>query len=194
MGGRVALTVRASEAEQWRGSCWTNALPDGLFAAEFYVDLESSRRHAWDFVQRLLAARRDEPRIEELWGGHGMCAPTGYGIVVVDYVSSTLVSAQGYCAVDSILSFDDYERAAARWKRLEGMGLLLPHPDPLFDPNGPGVPAGWRIAGIRLPFEHRRVGHEGSIDQAMADWADRTLGLSDEERASWAAWLAERAT
>lgn len=198
MGGRIAITVRASETEQWRGSCWTNILPLGLFTAEFYADIERSRRHSWAWVQGLWERRAAEPGLEGMWGGHGMLAPTGYGIVVVDYVSRSLVSAQGYCSADSIILFGDdsftFEAdLRAKWDALEAMDLLTRKPWPGSDADGPAWPSGWRCADIRLPFEHVRAGHEDLIDTAMLDWAEKTLGLSDDERACWSAWLGERA-
>lgn len=182
MGGKVALTVRASETEEYRGSCWTNLLPLGLFAPDFYVDLESSRRHAWAWVQELLEHRRLTPSLERMWGGHGMCAPVGYGIVLVDYVTSTLVSAQGYSFPNrAFVLRNEAGDDRGRWDRLGALGLLQ---DVARDAE-----FGWQSARISLPFSTARVSDVDSIDVDMVDMVRRTVGLSDEEGAVWTSWI-----
>lgn len=186
MGGKVALTIRTSEVEQWRGSCHTNLLPYGLFAPEFYVDPDTSRRHVRSWLELLLSNRRECPELERMWGLHGMCAPVDYGIVVIDYVSHSFVSAQGYSYPHLICLFEFEEAGSGKldkWRALEAAGLLLnvrKEPD-----------LGFRLteADIRMPFEHVQSAEEGLIDPAMVDWADRTLGLSDKERAAWGRWI-----
>lgn len=184
MGGRVALTIRASETEQYRGSCHTNVLPFGLFDPRFYVDLDSSRRHAWSWIQMILESRRLSPALNEMWGGHDLCAPEGYGIVVVDYVTSTLVSAQGYSSPNRIHVFSQHpaDEYRQRWNAMESLGLLVEEDREAYD---------WQSASIRLPFSTSRIGDVDQIDQDMVDMVDRTVGISDEERASWASWISE---
>lgn len=189
MGGKVALTVRASETEQWRGSCWTNLLPVGLFDLEFYSDHEASRRHAWGWVQTLLGHRTEDPELEALWGSHGMCAPVDYGIVIVDYVSRSLVSAQSYTSPHRMTLFEFERRAGgakfSKWRALDAAGLLS---------NVTEVPdIRMTHADVRIPaFEYVHVGDEDIIDQAMADWAHATLTLSEEEAGVWRAWIDRR--
>jgi hypothetical protein len=116
-----------------------------------------------------------------------MCAPVDYGIVMVDYVSRSFVSAQGYSWPHQISLFHFEEREGSdkldKWRSLEAAGLLE---------NVRSQLADQREADIRMPFEHTRCLTDQPIDSAMVEWADRTLGLSDEERALWNAWIEER--
>ena len=181
MGGIVGLTVRFSEAETYRGSCHTNVLPEGLFAAPFYVDLDASREHVRVWLKMILDNRKDNPEVEELWGGHNMLAPVEYGLVIVDYVTSTLVACNGYSNPTIIYAYpgrDEDEDKHEKWCALESAGLLT---------ELPATPS-WRKARVKLPFEVFIHGSRDACDRSLQAWCEKNFGLSDGERAAWAEW------
>lgn len=184
MGGIIALTIRISPEQVYRGSCWTNILPEGLWAAPFYVDLDVSRAHAKTWLETLLARRRADPELEEMWGGHNMLAPLGYGIVIIDYVTSTLVSDQGYSSVDEMYSHGHDPDKEEKWTALEKAGLLIP--------SKRDYPNHWKAAGIKLPFANVVVGDGDKINETLMNWCISNFGLSDEEVAEWLRYMKER--
>lgn len=95
MGGIVGLTFRWPDGTQWRGSCWTNVLPDGLFAPPFFVR-RASEGHARRWLANILKNRDEAPEIGKLWGSSPLLAPVEYGLVVVDFKTKTVLSHQGY--------------------------------------------------------------------------------------------------
>jgi hypothetical protein len=120
MGGIIALTIRESSGKEWRGSCWTNVLPNGLFAAPFY-NKRTSQRHVKKWLSELLAHRKSNPKLEELWGDWNMLAPVEYGVVVIDYKDNFLISAQGYNSPHSMhISDMDTEK----FVKLYPMGII----------------------------------------------------------------------
>lgn len=126
MGGLVAITLRfttplSTGQTEYRGSCWTNTLPDGLFNAAFY-DPATSEDHAKQWIEALLTNRAEDPEVAEMWGSWGKLAPVGYGIIVVDYVSKTALSFQNYCSPTHIHCFDSHNRR--KWRKLKKRGLL----------------------------------------------------------------------
>lgn len=185
MGGIVALTIRTSETECYRGSCWTNVLTEGLFAADFYRDLDTSRDHAKTWLAQLLAHRTREPDLAKLWGSHNLLAPIEYGIVIVDYVTSTLVSAQSYTDVATVYTFKD-DPPDEKHAALDAAGLLTLVPAM----KTPASMIFWRIT---LPFAHVQNGEqEALVTPALLAWCETNFGLSEAERVAWDAWFAER--
>ena len=51
MGGIIGLTTRFSDGSGYRGSCWTNTLPEGLFSAPFYFP-DQSEQHTREWHER----------------------------------------------------------------------------------------------------------------------------------------------
>lgn len=200
MGGSIALTIRFSLEKTYRGSCWTNTLPDGLWTASFYVDLDTSRKHAEQWLDRLLENRRQDPALEELWGGHNMLAPLEYGLVVVDYVTSTIISTQGYSSPNWLINWASHPKGGKtptrddlvalaledqvdKWKALDAAKLLVrpgPWPEEIRE-----------SAYVKLPFAHEIIGDVNKIDATLQAWCETNFGLSDAERAEWAAWFTE---
>ncbi len=115
-----------------------------------------------------------------MWGGHDECAPLGYGIVIIDYVTSTLISAQGYAAPDKIDSVDK-----ARWKAFEAAGLIL-NPQPM----SASMP--YMYGKIKLPFSDVRIGRESAITPEIQAWAEENIGLSVAERSTWLEYIRNR--
>lgn len=188
MGGTVSLTLRFSKDEQFRGGCWTNILPNGLFDSPFYdPDLSVGIAHSRQWLSSLLEARRTDPEVGDMWNGIGMCAPYGYGIVIVDYVTSLFISIQGYTDPTKIVTFgDDDPYNLDKWRDLQLLGVLQ---EQAWDPPNP--PARWKVARLTLPFNTTIVGDEGLLSQEIVDLVDRSLGLSGEERAYWESFIRE---
>lgn len=186
MGGIIGLTIRFSKEHEYRGSCWTNVLPEGLWAAPFYIDLDTSRAHTKAWLERLLKNRADNPEINDLWGGHDMLAPVEYGLVVVDYVTSTLMSAQGYSSPNWMARFDHDPDKVEKWEALERAGLLG---DPMpWSDKFPQPPSRW----IKLPFANVVCGDVDKVDATLQQWCEDALGLSDRERTAWAEYIGGR--
>lgn len=185
MGGAIALTLRLSETEEFRGSCWTNILPRGLLSAPFYSpsqSLESSR--AW--LESLKSNREEDPALEEIWGYHRLCAPHDYGIIAVDYVTSSFLSLQGYTIPNRFISLGEPEDEE-KWRELESLGVLT---DIGWD--GASPPEGWRRASLALPFKDVIVGDLNSMTYDVVEWVDSRLGLSAEEAEAWRSFIEER--
>lgn len=185
MGGIIALTIRISATQQYRGSCHTNVLPVGLWAAPFYVDLDTSKAHTWTWLQAILENRRQDPALEEIWGGHDMLAPLGYGIVVIDYVTNTFISAQGYSDPAIAFRWGHDSLHVDKWDALNEAGLL--EEDPALALYG----ADARARRIKMPFATVGRGGMDAIDDNMQKWAEDNFGLSDQEKAEWQAFMHE---
>lgn len=185
MGGIIALTVRWAPGDEYRGSCWTNILPEGLWDTPFYIDLDTSKRHTKTWVQSVVENRRLKPGLEEMWGGHNMLAPLGYGLVVVDYVTSTLIAANGYSHPDHMMRWKHDADKIAKWDALSAAGLLV-------QPGPWGVREDPPNAYIKSPFQTNTNCDTNEINGAMMRWADDNFGLSDAEKAAWATWFKER--
>jgi len=180
MGGPIALTIRFDVGDEYRGSCWTNVLPEGLFDAPFY-DPDKSKAHAKAWLKKLLARRSKSKDLEEMWGGHDMLAPLGYGLVVVDYVTSTLVSGQGYTSPNKAFYFGN--EMPDKWRKLDKKGLLV---------NQVHLIKDMHYADIVMPFKDVRRGDWDMLDEALMDETDKMLGLSLKEREAWREFIEER--
>lgn len=186
MGGTIALTIRFETGREWRDSCWTNTLPEGLFAAPFFIDPDSSKRHVDEWLKKLVARRKTNPELEEIWGGWNMLAPVEYGLVIVDYVTSTIVSCQGYCGVDYVYSVEHDPDKQAKYDALEKAGLLI-------IPGKRNFPAHWKAADIKLPFANSILGDVSECNEVLLEWCERHFAMTDDERAVWSEWLEELA-
>jgi len=108
MGGIIGLTIRFSDGEEYRGSSWTNILPGGLFHHDFY-DPKTSEEYVRGWLKNILKNREEVPDVEELWGGWNKLAPVEYGLVVVDYKKSGIMSCNGYTNPDLFFTFGHAE-------------------------------------------------------------------------------------
>lgn len=187
MGGTIGLTVRVAPGKEYRGSCWTNVLPTGLWAAPFY-DPDKSAEHAWAWVQQLLEHRAQVPNLERMYGDHNLLAPISYGIVVVDYVTGTLISAQGYSAPDWIIRWPHDEEGCEKWDALEAAGRLG-DPVPWWSKRDD---APYEARYIKLPFKNVLIKDVDGITPVLMKALDEEMGLSDAERAGWEEFIKER--
>lgn len=119
MGGVIAITIRYSDGEEWRSSCWTNILPDGLFTPAFFSkDPDRAERHVRRWQKRLVDHRAAEPVLEQMYGNWNKLAPLEYGQIVVDFKTKSVISGNGYSGVHHKYtmagSTDKYPAAAYR--------------------------------------------------------------------------------
>lgn len=186
MGGLIALTLRFSDGTEYRGSCHTNVLPYGLGDVPFYVK-DKSEAHTKAWIEIILNHRKRMPEVETLWGGHKMLAPASYGILIVDYKTSSLVSMQGYTQLSRIFKFDHDDDSVNKWKALEVARLLEKNSLPLYE-------AGtlmFDTAAIKMPFDFilevdPEIPFDNSDDfTAVYKWVGEHFTLSDAERAAW---------
>lgn len=178
MGGIVALTVRFSDGEEWRGACGTWRLPCSLFAAPFY-DPKTSEAHTRAWLHALDAE----------WGPsrpadsqHDLLAPFDYGIVIIDYAKKFLVNAQGYYDVDRTFVYGDHSSPTFReyyekWSALKRAGRLY-H----FEKSNDG-----EMARIKLPLSLAACWDGLNVD-LYKKIAARFV-LSPAERATWRKWI-----
>lgn len=127
MGGTVAVTVRLDENTIIADTRWTNALPSFVQDMRF---IDGDRA----YVQRYLDVPSDLK-------GRPLNAPYGYGLVVFDLPTRSILSMQGYSGfvteapgmlsqelLDAVANVDEDEDAAdevERWQRLTNAGRLV---------------------------------------------------------------------
>lgn len=187
MGGDVALTIRFTPERQWRGVTTTNVL-GSLWDAPFYGTLEECQAHVEAWLKGILERRLENPALQE-YDKYVQCAPDDYGLVVIDFVSSTIMSAQGYTSLTRISrvcvgqpsrpvdTLDNQEK----WDALSAMGAVL---ETIRYPE-----IDWEVSKLRLPFATVIDGYEDLISEETLKWADDTLGLSDAEKATWREYI-----
>lgn len=191
MGGLVALTLRfnyplSNGMTEYRGSCWTNVLPDGLFDAPFY-DPATSEAHAWGWIEEILANRAEEPEADDLWGSWGKLAPIDYGIVVVDYVSKSAFSFQNYCSLTGMHRFDwDNGR---KWRKLKRQGLLRKEKRIRLRRGKMYVA---KINASKV-FSTVECADQTDITRKLQDKLSSLFPLTADEQAAWDEWFAEQA-
>lgn len=123
MGGIIAVTIRYSNGEELRESCWTNILPKGLFGWKFWVK-DESEKHTREFWANILESRKKDKDLDKLWGRWKKLTPVEYGQIIVDYQKKMIVQSQGYTAVegDHVVSFD--HGSMEKFLELHARGLV----------------------------------------------------------------------
>lgn len=122
MGGSIAVTARRANGEVIRMCRWTNPLPFFFQNARLF---EGDETHLDEYLKQWYQMRDDfernntrpEPDIEEdaeawdkwsarfeypmtpVYAPYPFLAPHGYGLVVIDYQTQTMLSMQGYSAL-----------------------------------------------------------------------------------------------
>lgn len=95
MGGPVAITLRTRGGREYRASGWTNATPWMFNNPLFFAD---DPEHVGALVKNFEAALKS-PKAERGWyERHNHLAPYGYGLIVADLKTRTLLGRQGYTA------------------------------------------------------------------------------------------------
>lgn len=182
MGGIIGLTIRFLDRTEWRGSCWTNVLPEGLFAPRFYSK-EHSEHHTKGWLNQILKARKYDPSLEALWGNHPHLAPVEYGLVVVDYQTDTVLSHQGYNSV--ISRYFDSDWGGLSPKDFAPYCELIPDPR---RPDREGDSMFFRLVKSFWGFDEAPGVTEGTLQKVKS----LGLKLSPQERKLWKAYLKER--
>lgn len=177
MGGIVAITIRYSDGTEWRSSCWTNILPDGLWSPQFYNrDVSKAERHVRKWQAVVTSRRAAEPVLEKMYGNWNKLAPVEYGQVVVDFKTKTLISHQGYASPHKKYTFAGDDKYPAWAFRRVGakvtMNLQAPKGARYFT-----VESFWKV--------NASLSATGATLKAI-----RALGfkIGAEERATWSAF------
>lgn len=108
MGGIVSVTVRR-KGEEFRMQRWTNSLPWFALNDRLY---EGGEDHLNDYLEQWLLMKGDYEKNKDTgkfeynmtdayFPSSGLC-PDGYGLVVVDYDTKTILSMQDYCYFNDI--------------------------------------------------------------------------------------------
>lgn len=84
MGGSVSVTIREPNGQEHRMLRWTNSMPWAINSVRMLSE-KPDPAHLAQYLKN-----RNE------WDEEGHLAPDGYGLVVVDFVTHTLLSHQGY--------------------------------------------------------------------------------------------------
>lgn len=111
MGGNIAWTLRRPDGVQYRMGRWTNTMPS-LITTPAFLDAEPAA---------LQAAIADWEEMRADWEAHGPngpfalamtptyapyphgAIPSGYGMVVTDFATHTILSLQGYTDLGAIM-------------------------------------------------------------------------------------------
>ena len=93
MGGTVGFSIRRSDGSVASMATWTNVTPDFFIHPDFGSDA-----HSESFISEFL---KPDPRYPE-YAAHRKAAPIGYGLNVVDHVTKTVHSHQGYTSPNTI--------------------------------------------------------------------------------------------
>jgi hypothetical protein len=186
VGGQVALTIRFSDGEEWRGSTHTAQLCEGIFGAAFYT--RDSETHARTWLTKLLARRG--PAEADL-AAHMFLAPVEYGLIVVDYLSSTVYSDQGYYRPTHAFRIPNCYQCEyhggccptdARFDALQAAGLLY----------GGKRSESLEDAQIDTSTFATFLAEDGQIDRDAFDWIRSLFEISFEEATIWRAWIGRR--
>jgi hypothetical protein len=104
MGGALALTIRLEDGTQYRMNQWTNSMPGILHASDFLdgtpQGIDGAVSHWLEMKADWEAHRGDKAYEHPMTPAYGPypygLKPSEYGLVVVDFVSKTILSLQGY--------------------------------------------------------------------------------------------------
>lgn len=116
MGGSIAVTVRRANGENIRMCKWTNTLP-GFFKNIDWID--GKEQHLDEYLKSWYDRRAPDSHSDQssrseqfhsnrtpVYAPHSFLAPTGYGLVVIDYQTKTVLSMQGYSTLIELFSSD----------------------------------------------------------------------------------------
>jgi len=132
MGGSIAVTARRANGETVRMCRWTNSLPYFFQDARW---LDGDETHLDEYLKQWYVMRDDyernnpgpkpddddaadawrkwsdafEHNMTSVYAPYPFLAPHGYGLVVIDYQTQTVLSMQGYSALTEVFP-DSFER------------------------------------------------------------------------------------
>lgn len=103
MGGTIALTVRDKAGKLHKMARWTNTMSNFIGSMGL---INEDAKHLQDYLKVFQGMREDylkhkedkkfEFEMSDCYGDHVYLAPTGYGLVVVDYQTHQILTRQGY--------------------------------------------------------------------------------------------------
>lgn len=90
MGGYLSVVIRTSSGSVEKMSNWTNYLPYFVANDMFF---EENNAYIQNYINQM--------------DSEGVLVPEGYGLVVLDFMSKSILSCQGYCMLErmSLASF-----------------------------------------------------------------------------------------
>jgi len=110
MGGTIAVTLRRADGREHRMARWTNVFSHILMDPAFIEGPDSF----WDKYIALWDDMRDDwlknhvtknfrHNMTPCYGDWPLLAPTGYGLIVIDYKTKTILHSQGYSSMVKML-------------------------------------------------------------------------------------------
>jgi len=105
MGGSIAVTARRANGEVIRMCRWTNPLPFFIQDARW---IDADETHLDEYLEQWNSMRADYEKNEpgnyefnmtDVYAPYPFLAPHGYGLVVIDYQTHTLLTMQGYSSL-----------------------------------------------------------------------------------------------
>lgn len=116
MGGSVGITIRQEDDVEHRMCRWTNSIPDFINHIKLIKKDESHLNDYLSLWFQMLEEytsgeyKKKEHTMSDVYAPYPFLAPMDYGLVVVDYKTSTILHMQNYTALGSILPCDiDFE-------------------------------------------------------------------------------------
>jgi len=105
LGGVIGLTVRLPDGREYRMERWTNILPSIIYTPQFWNGDADVWKETLTHWETEIAKKGRGKTIISSWKmyQHPYLAPSEYGILVIDYKTMTIVSAQGYLSVNTIM-------------------------------------------------------------------------------------------
>lgn len=107
MGGQIGLTIRQKDGTEHRMERWTNILPSVLYCPGFWQGDESIWDDSIEHWYNEVAKGSKGQTIITSWKmyKHPFLAPSEYGILIIDYQTMTIISAQDYLGVGQVNTF-----------------------------------------------------------------------------------------
>lgn len=136
MGGTISITLRVNNEEVYKMDRSTNILPYFLAHHGLYsglgADLDSWKA---EFLEKWLEMKDDWDKNHETgqfqfpmtpcYMPGGLTSPSGYGLVVIDIPSKSILSLQGYCSVGCVRGYHTADAdTKAQVKQLFRAGML----------------------------------------------------------------------
>lgn len=125
MGGSVAVTIREPNGTEHRMCRWTNTLPWGINNVKMLA-AEPDPEHLADYLKEWQAMRADylknkdtgnfEYNMTDCYAPYPLLAPMGYGLVLVDFKTHTLITKQGYAGFNTLAAVTMWGEWATRGK------------------------------------------------------------------------------
>ena len=132
MGGSLGVTIRDIEGKEHRMCRWTNPTPSFINSVGF---IEKDQTHLdeylkvwYDMVEsyKTGAYKKEKFTMVDSYAPNPYLAPMGYGLLLIDYTTSTILHMQGYAnygedsatGIGLALLSDGAEREIQRYKDL----------------------------------------------------------------------------